>query len=124
MILDQIPTIAHHPPGHFPQDKSKSPNIDSLVRIKAIHLDGFIQNFRGHVAFGAHSWVVPHVELIGALGMHDGQACKEEDKSVKQRISLLREPLQNFKPTPITSTLLWTPVMVALHSGESLECPL
>lgn len=42
IILDQIPTVAHHPPSHFPQDKSKGPNIDSLVRIETIHLDGFI----------------------------------------------------------------------------------
>lgn len=67
-------TIAHHAPGHFPEHQPESPDVHSLVGVEAICLDRFVQHFGSHVALGAHTGVVPHIQLVCALGMHNCKA--------------------------------------------------
>ena len=66
-------TIADGPPGDLPQDEAQGPDVHSLVGLETVHLDGVIEHFGGHVALRAHFRVVPHIQLVGVLKMHDRQ---------------------------------------------------
>lgn len=71
-------TIADGSPGDLPQHQAEGPNVHSLVRLKAVRLDGVVQHLRGHVALGAHFGVVAHIQLISVLEVHNSQACGDK----------------------------------------------
>lgn len=54
-------TIAHCPPGDFPQHQTQGPDVHSLEGLEAVHLDGVVKNLGGHVALGANFRVVAHI---------------------------------------------------------------
>lgn len=56
-----VQTVADRPPGDLPQDQAKGPDVHSLEGLKAVHLDGVVQDLWGHVALRAHFRVVAHV---------------------------------------------------------------
>lgn len=66
-------TIANRPPGDLPQDQAQGPDVHSFEGLKTVHLDGVVEHLGGHVALRAHFGIIPHVQLIGVLKMHDGQ---------------------------------------------------
>lgn len=66
-------TIADCPPGDLPQNKAQGPDVHPLEGLEAVHLDGVVEHLGGHVPLRAHFGIVPHVQLIGVLKMHDGQ---------------------------------------------------
>ena len=67
-------TVTDCPPGHLPQDEAQRPDVHSLVGLETVHLDGVVKHLGGHVALCADFRVVPHIQLIGVLKMHDCQA--------------------------------------------------
>lgn len=67
-------TVYSGPTGDLPQNQSQRPDISLLVWFKDVHTDTFIQDLRGHVAFGAHSSVVPYIQVVVGLRMSDSQA--------------------------------------------------
>lgn len=70
-----IRTVADSSSGDLPQDEAQGPDVHSLEGLKAVHLDGVVKHLRGHVALCAHLRVVPHIQFIGVLKMHDCQTC-------------------------------------------------
>lgn len=54
-------TVADRAPCNLPQDQAKGPDVHSLEGLKAVHLDGVVQDLWGHVALRAHFRVVAHV---------------------------------------------------------------
>lgn len=73
--------------SNFPQHESKGPDIDSLVRLKAICLNGVIQDLRGHVALCPNFRVIPYIQLICVLKMHHSKTWRT--KNVWPNVSLL-----------------------------------
>lgn len=71
-------TIANHTPGHLPEDQPKGPDVHPFVGVEAVCLDGLIQDLWSHVALGAHTGIVPHIQLVGALGVHHCKAWNTE----------------------------------------------
>lgn len=43
-------------PGNFPVDQPQRVNISALERVKVSHVDGLVQNLRGHVPVEQPRW--------------------------------------------------------------------
>lgn len=72
-LRHDIRTVADCSPGDLPQDQAQGPDVHPLIGLEAVHLDGVVKHFGSHVALRAHFGIVPHIQLIGVLKMHDGQ---------------------------------------------------
>lgn len=81
-------TITDCPPGDLPQDEAQGPDIHPLVGLEAVRLDGVVEHLGGHVALCSHFRVVPHVQLVRVLEMHDRQTLNEQ----KEHFSYRNEP--------------------------------
>lgn len=60
-------TIAVCASCYLPQHQPKGPDVHSLVSVEAVCLNGLVQYLRGHVALGAHLWIVAHIQQIVCL---------------------------------------------------------
>lgn len=67
-------TVDDGPAGDFPEDQAESPDVGLLVGLKHVGADGLIQHLRGHVAFGPHTGVVAHIEVVSGLRVYDSQS--------------------------------------------------
>lgn len=77
----QAITVYDSPAGDLPQHQAERPNIRLLVGLEDVHADALVQHLRSHVALGAHSRVVAHVQDVVTLRVHDGQAYNKQPNS-------------------------------------------
>lgn len=91
-------TIADGSSGNLPQHQAKGPNVHTLVRLKAVCLDGVVKHLRGHVALGTDFGVVADIQLISVLEMHNSQACedREEEYAFKDSQESLQSPFRHW----------------------------
>lgn len=68
-------TVAVRAPRYLPQHQSKGPYVNPLVGVEAVGLNGFVQHFRCHVAFGANLRIVAHIQQVVGLGVGHSQPC-------------------------------------------------
>ena len=63
-------TIDDGPASDFPEDQAEGPDVSLLVGLKDVHANGLIQHLRGHVALGAHTRVVAHIQVVIGLRVY------------------------------------------------------
>lgn len=74
-MLPKAPTSNIAAPHHLPEDQAKCVDVGTLERLKVLHVNSLIQDFRCHVAPRANTTVQCYVDRFRVNVVLDGETC-------------------------------------------------
>lgn len=68
-------TVAVCASRYLPQHQAEGPDVHSFIGVKAVCLNGLVQNFWRHVTLSANFRVVAHIQKVVSLGVSHSKPC-------------------------------------------------